>query len=67
MGAPSQDSERAGVDLSDRLTAAEDDELRRMNYLAEMGLLSEDSQERLIELRIRDERRKVRPPREFGE
>jgi hypothetical protein len=66
MGVPSPDSEPAGVDLSDPLTVAEDDELRRLSYLAEMGLLSEPSQERLIELRIRDRRRRVRAPREFG-
>jgi hypothetical protein len=67
MAAPSPDSEHVILDLSDRLTIEEDDELRRLNYLAEMGLLSEQSQERLIELRLRDRRRRVRGPREFGE
>lgn len=67
MAAPSPDSEHVILDLSDRLTVEEDDELRRLNYLAEMGLLSEHSQERLIELRLRDRRRRVRGPREFGE
>lgn len=67
MAAPSSDAEHVGVDLSDRLTVEEDDELRRLNYLSEMGLLSERSQERLIELRLRDQRRRVRAPREFGE
>jgi hypothetical protein len=67
MAPPSPDSEPVGVYLSDPLTVEEDDELRRLNYLAEMGLLSEQSQERLIELRLRDRRRRVRGPREFGE
>jgi hypothetical protein len=67
MAAPSPDSEHASVDLSDPLTLEEDDELRRPNYLAEMGLLSGQSRERLIELRLRDRRKRVRGPREFGE
>lgn len=56
-----------GLEVSERLTTNEDNELRRLNYLSEMGLLSELSQERLIELRLRDERRRVRTPREFGD
>jgi hypothetical protein len=67
MGAPSPESKHVGVDLSDPLTVDEDNELRRLSYLAEMGMLSQPSQERLIELRLRDRRRKVRAPREFGE
>jgi hypothetical protein len=67
MAVPSPDSEHISIDISDRLTAEEDDELRRLNYLWEMGLLSEGSQERLVELRLRDRRKKVRGPREFGD
>ena len=48
------------------LTAEEDDELRRLGYLYEMGQLSEQSQVRFVELRLRDQRRRVREPREFG-
>lgn len=67
MAAPSPDSEPGGVYLTDPLTVEEDDELRRLNFLSEMGMLSEPSQERMIELRLRDRRRRVRGPREFGE
>lgn len=67
MAVPSPDSDHMLLDLSDRLDVDEDDELRRLNYLSEMGLLSDRSQERLIELRLRDRRRQVRGPREFGE
>lgn len=63
MAAASPGSEQVGLEVSERLTTIEDDELRRLNYLSEMGLLSDHSQERLIELRLRDERRKVRAPR----
>ena len=52
--------------FDDRLTAEEDDELRRLGYLYEMGQLSERSQVRFLELRLRDERRRIREPREFG-
>jgi hypothetical protein len=67
MAVPAPGSDRLSIDLTDRLEVEEDDELRRLNYLSEMGLLSERSQERLIELRLRDRRRQVRGPREFGE
>ena len=52
--------------FEDRLTAEEDDELRRLGYLYEMDQLSERSQVRFLELRLRDERRRIREPREFG-
>ena len=63
------DNEAAKVDSGfDRvLTEDEDNELRRLHYLSEMGLLSPRSNERLIELRLRDRRKRVREPREFGE
>jgi hypothetical protein len=54
----------SGVD--GRLTAEEDDELRRLGYLYELGQLSEKSKVRFLELRLRDERRRIREPREFG-
>jgi hypothetical protein len=49
-----------------RLTSEEDDELRRLGYLQKMGQLSEPSQVRLVELRLRDQRGRIRKPREFG-
>ena len=61
-----REPEQVGTDLHERLTVAEDDELRRLSYLFQMGLLSEAKQERLVELRLRDDRRHVREPREFG-
>lgn len=48
------------------LTPEEDDEVRRLNFLAMHGELSPRSQERLLALRARDRRAEVRPPREFG-
>lgn len=49
------------------LSYAEDEELRRLNYLAEISTLAEVKAERLIELRLRDRRDEVRAPREFAE
>lgn len=49
------------------LTHAEDQELRRLNYLAEIGTLAGVKAERLIELRLRDRRYGVRPPGEYTE
>ena len=54
----------SGID--GRLTAEEDDELRRLGYLYELDQLSEKSKVRFLELRLRDERRRIREPREFG-
>jgi hypothetical protein len=60
----------AEIDLPDavceRVTVEEDSELRRLNYMAKMGQLSEHSRERMLELRLRDRRQDVREPREFG-
>ncbi len=67
MGTPSEDSEEFEVDLSDHLKVDEDDELRRLNYLWDMRLLSEPSKERLVELRLRDRRRMVRRLRALGD
>jgi hypothetical protein len=52
--------------FDERLTTDEDDELRRLGYLNEMGQLSERSQVRFVELRLRDQRSRIREPREFG-
>jgi hypothetical protein len=52
--------------IEDRLTHEEDDELRRLNYLAKIGPLSERNRNRFIELRLRDRRHEIREPREFG-
>lgn len=53
--------------ISQRLSHDEDAELRRLNYLSEIGALAGVRAERLIELRLRDRRDEVRPPREFAE
>ena len=50
------------IDLTDHLTAFEDAELRWLCRLSEMGLLTERSKERLIELRLKDRRHDVREP-----
>lgn len=48
------------------LTRAEDDELRRLNWISRIGALSISKRERLLELRLRDRRQEVRPPRELA-
>ena len=48
------------------LTRAEDDELRRLNWICRIGGLSMRKRERMLELRLRDRRREVRPPRELA-
>lgn len=50
--------------VRETLTRDEDDELRRLNFLAQTGPLSERSKARMLELRLRDRRETVRPPRE---
>lgn len=47
------------------LTREEDDELRRLHWLSQIGTLAARKVERLIELRLRDRRSEIRPPREF--
>ena len=55
-----------GVSLtSPPLSRADDDELRRLSYRAEFSALTGASAERLVELRLRDRRSEVRPPRGF--
>lgn len=64
----SVDMERdlSGTGLDGRLTFEEDSDLRRLNYLADKGQLSERSWERFVWLRLRDRRQQIRAPREFG-
>lgn len=50
-----------------RLTRDEDDELRRLNWIAQIGSLSFHKRERMMELRMRDRRTEIREPREFAE
>lgn len=49
------------------LNRAEDDELRRLDWIARIGVLSTGKRERVLELRLRDRRQGVRQPREFVE
>lgn len=53
--------------ISDGLSRQEDDELRRLNYFGEVGTLAGSKLERFAELRLRDRRKEIRAPREFGE
>ena len=55
-----------GSAVVDPLSREEDNELRRLNFMSQLGALSERSKLRIIELRIRDRRHAIRPPREFG-
>ena len=49
------------------LSPAEDDELRRLHWLSQIGSLAGRKAERLLELRLRDRRKEIRAPREFAE
>ena len=51
--------------LPQGLTREEDDVLRRLYYLSQHGALSDEMREKIIELRLRDRRKEIRPPREF--
>ena len=55
------------VDVPQRLTRQEDDELRRLNWFSQIGILSQHKRERMLELRLRDRRNEIRGPREFAE
>ena len=59
-------SAQAVAPAPDFLTQEEDDELRRLSYLAKVGVLSPHKTERMLELRLRDRRKEVREPREFS-
>lgn len=54
-------------ELAQGLTAEEDDELRRLHYFNQVGRLSGGKLERFLELRLRDRRATIRPPREFAQ
>ena len=45
------------------LTRLEDDELRRLAFIKRFGSLSAEAQERLAQLRLKDRRKEIRPPR----
>lgn len=49
------------------LTRDEDDELRRLHHFSQLGDLTGRKRERLVELRLRDRRKDVRPVQPFGE
>lgn len=59
------DDKQENLAIDDPLSREEDDELRRLNFMAQNGALSERSEARMMELRLRDRRRTVRPPREL--
>jgi hypothetical protein len=54
----------SGFDDGQGLTREEDDELRHLFWLSQIASLAGRKAERFIELRLRDRRRDVRPPRE---
>lgn len=49
----------------DRLTRDEDDELRRLHWFSEVGMLSDEKAGRVVQLRVRDRRAEIREPREI--
>lgn len=55
------------VPIPQGLTRDEDDELRRLHHLSQVGELAGKKRERLIELRVRDRRKDIRPVQRFGE
>lgn len=58
---PSAEVEDPSVEVG--LTRVEDNELRRLNWMAQRGTLTEAMQERMVELRLRDRRQTIRRPR----
>jgi hypothetical protein len=60
------DSDLIDTGLDNAVSPQEDDELRRLHYLSKLGPLSRRSEQRIIELRLRDRREEIREPREFG-
>ncbi len=58
---PRADAEDPSLDVG--LTRVEDNELRRLNWMAQRGRLTEGMRERMIELRLRDRRKTIRRPR----
>ncbi|HEX6395736.1 MAG TPA: hypothetical protein VFZ97_20070 [Acidimicrobiales bacterium] len=53
--------------IAEGLTPQEDDELRRLHWFSQIGSLGPRKAERMIELRLRDRRAVIRPPRDFVE
>ncbi|HEX4862794.1 MAG TPA: hypothetical protein VFV02_01905 [Acidimicrobiales bacterium] len=53
--------------LESGLTREEDDELRHLHWLSQIGTLAGHKAERFIELRLKDRRSGIRPPREDEE
>lgn len=58
---PSSEVEDPSVEAG--LTRVEDNELRRLNWMAQRGTLTEAMRERMVELRLRDRRQTIRRPR----
>lgn len=56
-------SESEDPSLEAGLTRVEDNELRRLNWMAQRGRLTDAMRERMIELRLRDRRKTIRRPR----
>lgn len=60
-----QNPDGDGEPVEAGLSREEDDELRRLSFFSTVGALSEEKLNRFRELRERDRREEVRPPREF--
>ena len=62
---PSAEAEDSSLEVG--LTRVEDNELRRLNWMAQRGTLTEALRERMVELRLRDRRQTIRRPRLVGD
>ena len=58
---PTTESDDSRLEVG--LTRIEDNELRRLNWMAQKGQLTEGMRARMIELRLRDRRKTIRRPR----
>lgn len=58
---PRAEAEEASPEVG--LTRLEDNELRRLNWMAQRGMLTDGMRERMVELRLRDRRETIRRPR----
>jgi hypothetical protein len=65
MADPIPADELHDMSLIEPLTREEDDELIRLSFLAQHGILSDRKRERMLELRLRDRRARIRSPRTF--
>jgi len=61
---PQPEAKSQANSLDKHLTRDEDGELRRLNWFSEVGALADHKQERVLELRLRDRRKAIRPPRD---